>query len=159
MPANQTIKRLEDLNGLSKDDLFKAAATIDHAPEVRYEALCRWLYPKEPNVNSSARYRELLTLRKPLVDDNPQPASSVGSAANNKSFTGPYFDRQGRLLVKYEGNNYLIDASGSAVTQHKLQKLEADSASDTFDAADRIDKPDVDTSYLDDTQPSKTVRA
>ncbi|HLY27875.1 MAG TPA: hypothetical protein VKQ72_16125 [Aggregatilineales bacterium] len=105
------IDDMDQLDALTDNQLWEAAADTNNAAEIRQEAMQRWLFPDETNPDadpddlSGGRLRELK--RRATVLDNEEFEEDDIEDIEEMA---PYFDRQGRLLVAHDGVQYLIDS-------------------------------------------------
>ena len=108
---------IDQLDTITDAQLWDVAADTRNPPEVRQEAIQRWLYPDETNPNSDpedlsgGRLRELRQLATVLESDeiSEDEIEDVEEMA-------PYFDTQGRLILEHDGVSYLIDGEDDAGT-------------------------------------------
>ncbi|MCC7448251.1 MAG: hypothetical protein IT324_12600 [Anaerolineae bacterium] len=102
---------MDQLDGLSDDELWSVAANTRIAADIRHEAMQRWLYPEETNPDvdpeeiGGGRMRELRA-RATIMEQDELEEDDIEELDRR----GPYFDGQGRLLVEYNGVQYLIDS-------------------------------------------------
>src|SRR5260221_14589168 len=90
MENSMAITSIEQLDDLSDDELWEVAANTRIESEIRHEAIQRWLYPEETN-----------------PDTNPDEVDEYDS--EDQASNASYFDAEGRLIVEYNGTQYLID--------------------------------------------------
>ena len=104
------ITSIDQLDDLSDDELWEVAANTRIESEIRFEAIQRWLYPEETNPDADpdefdgGRLRELKARATKLPKDEVNEFDSEDQASN-----APYFDSEDRLIVEYNGVQYLID--------------------------------------------------
>jgi len=106
------IDDIDQLDALTNEQLWDAAADTGNPAEIRQEAIQRWLFPDEtdpdadPDSLSGGRLHELkrraTVLEADELDDDDD-AEDIDSGA-------PYFDMQGRLILEHDGVSYLIDS-------------------------------------------------
>ncbi len=105
------ITDIDQLDGLSDDELWSVAANTRIAADIRHEAIQRWLYPEEttpdvdPDETGGGRIQELRARATALEKDEVEEYD-----LEDADRRGPYFDGQGRLIVEYNGVQYLIDS-------------------------------------------------
>jgi hypothetical protein len=101
------VASLEQLDDLSDDELWDAAANVRNNADIRHEAIQRWLFPGtgDPDEDGGARLRELRE-RATIVENDELEEDDIEEFER----TGPYFDGEGRLLLEHDGVQYLIDS-------------------------------------------------
>lgn len=105
------ITSINDLDNLSDDELWETAANTRISAEVRHEAIQRWLYPEDTNPDADpealdgGRMRELAA-RATILEDDEVEEDDI----EDQYRSAPYFDGAGRLLLDYNGVQYLIDS-------------------------------------------------
>lgn len=104
------IHDIDQLDTLADDQLWEVAADTHNIAEIRQEAIQRWLYPDEtnpyagPGELSGGRFSELRQLATVLDIDEADE-----DQIEDVDAMAPYFDTQGRLILKHDGVSYLID--------------------------------------------------
>ncbi len=107
------INDLDQLDILTDDQLWEAAADMRNTPEIRQQAILRWLYPDEtdadvdPNKISGGRLR-VLRERATVLDSDE--AEEDEDEMEEMDEMAPYFDTQGRLILTHDGVSYLIES-------------------------------------------------
>lgn len=105
------IDDIDQLDMLNDTQLWEVASDRHNATEVRQEAIQRWLFPDEtdpdadPNDLGGGRFQELRQGATALENDEIDEDDIEGVEGN-----APYFDRQGRLILRHDGVSYLIDS-------------------------------------------------
>ncbi len=105
------ITSIDQLDDLSDDELWEVASNTRIAPGIRHEAIQRWLYPEETNPAATpddidgGRMRELRQRATILPQDELEEDD-----IEDQYRRAPYFDGQGRLILEYNGVQYLIDS-------------------------------------------------
>ena len=99
-----SIERLDDL---SDDELWNVAANVRNNPDIRHEAIQRWLFPGngDPDTDGGLRLKELRRRATVLPNDELEEDD-----IEELYRSAPYFDGQGRLLIEHDGVQYLIDS-------------------------------------------------
>lgn len=114
---------LDQLDALTDDQLWEVAADAHIAAELRHEALQRWLYPEDndPDIDQDelggGRMPELIE-RATLLDPDEVEEDDIEEFDRS----GPYFDGEGRLIVEYNGAQYLIDSMEDEGTYGMIQE-------------------------------------
>jgi len=104
------IYEMDQLDTLNDAQLWEVASNRHNAAEIRQEAIGRWLFPDETNLDADrddlggGRLLELQQRASVLDSDeiNENDTQDAGEMA-------PYFDSQGRLILEHDGVSYLID--------------------------------------------------
>jgi hypothetical protein len=105
------INDIDQLDTLSDNQLWEAAADTRNTADIRQEAIQRWLYPDEtdPDANpdelSGGRLRQLRQ-RATVLDNDEADEDDI----EDVEAMAPYFDTQGRLILQHDGVSYLIDS-------------------------------------------------
>ncbi len=105
------IDDIDQLDTLTDDQLWEVAADTHNAAAIRQEAIQRWLFPDEttpdadPDKLSGGRLRELQQ-RATVLDNDEFEEDDIEDIEE----MAPYFDRQGQMLLAYNGVQYLIDS-------------------------------------------------
>ena len=101
------ISSIEQLDYLSGNQLWEVAANVRNDTDTRYEAIQRWLYPpdQDSEVSGGTRLQELAKRAEVLEPDEVEEDD-----IEDQYREGPYFDGEGRLIVEYNGVQYLIDS-------------------------------------------------
>ena len=116
------IDDMEDLDILTDDQLWEVAADTHNPPDIRQEAIHRWLAPDETNPDADpenlggGRLRELKRRTQVLESDvvAEEEIEDVEAMA-------PFFDSQGRLILQHDGVFYLIDSLEDEGTYDGIQ--------------------------------------
>src|SRR5579862_2583870 len=104
------IDNIDQLDTLTDSQLWEAAADTRNAPEIRQQAIQRWLYPDETNPDSDlddlegGRLHELRK-RATVLESDERDEEDI----EDVEAMAPYFDTQGRLILQHDGVSYLID--------------------------------------------------
>ncbi len=104
------IHNIDQLDELNDNQLWEAAADTRNTPEIRQEAILRWLYPDEidpdadPDELSGGRLHELRQ-RASVLDSDEMDEDNLEDVEE----MAPYFDTEGRLILEHDGVSYLID--------------------------------------------------
>jgi|RhiMetdeSRZDD1v2_1073273.scaffolds.fasta_scaffold1816859_1 hypothetical protein len=102
------ISEIEHLDALSDDQLWDVAANVRNNPDIRHEAIQRWLFPgdsSDSDQDGGARLKELRRRATVLPNDELEEDD-----IEELYRTAPYFDGQGRLILEHDGVQYLIDS-------------------------------------------------
>ena len=105
------ITSINDLDNLSDDELWDVASNTRIAADIRHEAIQRWLYPEDTNPDADpeeldgGRMRELAE-RATILEADEVEEDDIEDLYRQ----APYFDGAGRLLLDYNGVQYLIDS-------------------------------------------------
>jgi hypothetical protein len=105
------IEEMDQLDSLMDSSLWEVAADRQNLPEIRQEALQRWLFPEDDNPDadpddvSGGRLAELRQLATVIENDEIEEDD-----LEDDNEMGPYFDDQGQLLLRHNGVIYLIDS-------------------------------------------------
>jgi hypothetical protein len=100
---------IDQLDMLTDDQLWEAAADTRNPAEIRQEAIQRWLYPDETNPDSDpedlsgGRLHELRR-RATVMEPDEMDEEDI----EDVEAMAPYFDTQGRLILQHDGVSYLI---------------------------------------------------
>ena len=106
------IDEIDQLDTLSDDQLWEAAANTQNTAEIRQQAIQRWLSPDETNPDAGTddliggRLRELRQ-RATVLDNDEVDEDNI----EDIEAMAPYFDMQGRLILMHDGVSYLIDGA------------------------------------------------
>jgi hypothetical protein len=94
------------LNLLTDDQLWNVAGDTTSTPDVRFEALRRWLNPNvdRPDGNDGSRLEELKQ-RATKLDYDEIEEDDVEVFEDQ----GMFFDGEGRLILEVNGERYLIE--------------------------------------------------
>ena len=104
------ITSIDQLDDLTDDELWEVAANTRIESEIRHEAIQRWLFPEETNPDAypdeleGGRLNEMRARATRLPKDEV-----VEDDTKDQERNAPYFDTSGRLIVEYNGAQYLID--------------------------------------------------
>jgi ATP-dependent helicase YprA (DUF1998 family) len=104
---------IEHLDTLTDDQLWEAAANMRNMPEIRQQAILRWLFPDEtdadedPDELSGGRLLELRRRASVLDSDEAEEDEDEMEEMDEMA---PYFDTQGRLILTHDGVSYLIES-------------------------------------------------
>ncbi len=105
------INDFDQLDNLTDDQLWEAAADTRNVPEIRQQAILRWLYPDEtdadadPDELSGGRLR-VLRQRATVLDRDETDEDGIEDVEE----MAPYFDIEGRLVLEHDGVSYLIES-------------------------------------------------
>ena len=101
------ISSIEQLDYLTGDQLWEVAANVRNDPDTRHEAIQRWLFPadQDSEVSGGTRLQELAR-RATVIERDEIEEDDIEDLYRE----APYFDGQGRLIVEYNGVQYLIDS-------------------------------------------------
>jgi len=101
------VSSIEQLDYMSGDQLWEVAADVSNDADTRHEAIQRWLYPpdQDSEVSGGTRLRELAE-RADVIEPDEVEEDDI----EDQYREAPYFDGQGRLIVEYNGVQYLIDS-------------------------------------------------
>jgi hypothetical protein len=101
------IETLDELDTLNPDQLWAAASNAANDPEIRHEAIQRWLFPEAsvPGSEDDTRLTELRRRARRLAPDEVEE-DDIEDIRHPGS---PYFDGAGRLMIEHDGVQYLID--------------------------------------------------
>jgi hypothetical protein len=105
------ITSIDELDNMSDDQLWEVAANTRINAEIRHEAIQRWLYPEvldsdaDPDDFGGSKMLELAE-RATIIEDDELEEDDIEDLYR----AAPYFDGQGRLLLEYNGVQYLIDS-------------------------------------------------
>jgi hypothetical protein len=105
------ITSIEELEDLTDDELWEVAADVRIAADIRHEAIRLWLFPDsidpvdDPDDLGGGRMRELIARATPIDNDEIEEDD-----IEDFDRYGPYFDGTGRLVIEYDGVQYLIDS-------------------------------------------------
>ncbi len=106
-----TLSNIDQLDSLTDDQLWEAAADTHNPAEIRQEAIQRWLFPDETNPDvdpddlSGGRLRDLQR-RATVLENDEMDEDDIEDADE----MAPYFDTQGRLILRHNGTSYLIES-------------------------------------------------
>jgi hypothetical protein len=106
------IDDMDQLDSLTDDQLWEAAADTRNQPDIRLEAIQRWLFPDETNPDADpdelggGRLRELRR-RATVLESDEIEEDDIEEVEEGAV---PYFDGQGQLILEYDGIQYLIDS-------------------------------------------------
>ncbi len=100
------VDSFQALNLLTDDQLWNTAADTATQPDVRFEALRRWLNPNvdRPDGNDGSRL-EKLKQRATKLDYDEIEEDDVEVFEDQ----GMFFDGEGRLILEVNGERYLIE--------------------------------------------------
>jgi hypothetical protein len=102
------IDDIDQLDTLSDAHLWDVAADTQNRGEIRQEAIERWLFPDDdPDDLSGGRLHELRRLATILESDEMEEDDDEIEDIEEMA---PYFDNQGRLIIKHNGVSYLIES-------------------------------------------------
>src|SRR5512141_744957 len=98
---------MDELDDLSEDELWEVAADSHNATDIRFEAIRRWLFPEFGDLEEEGgtRVNELRS-RATILDTNEVEEDDIEEFDRS----APYFDGEGRLIVEYDGVQYLVDS-------------------------------------------------
>lgn len=101
------VSSIEQLDYLSGDQLWEVAADVSNDTDTRHEVIQRWLYPpyQDSEISGGTRLQELAE-RADVIE----PGEVEEDDIEDQYREAPYFDGQGRLIVEYNGVQYLIDS-------------------------------------------------
>src|SRR6185436_11889030 len=101
------VASIEQLDDLSDEELWNAAADVRNNADIRHEAIQRWLFPGtgDPDEDGGARLRELRE-RATIIENDELEEDDI----EDFDRAGPYFDGEGRLIVEHDGVKYLVDS-------------------------------------------------
>jgi hypothetical protein len=98
-----------ELDLLTDDELWDVAADSSHHPDMRFEAMRRWLYPNSdrPDGNDGSRLEEVRRRATRLERDEIEEDDIEDIQPMLDQ--GLFFDGAGRLILEVNGERYLID--------------------------------------------------
>ena len=102
----------DQLDNLTDDQLWEVAADTHNTPEIRQEAIRLWLFPEDidpdadPDDLDGGRLREL-RMRASVLDSDEVEEDE--DEIEDIEEMAPYFDTQGRLILRHDGVSYLIE--------------------------------------------------
>src|SRR5690349_5738623 len=105
------IEDIDQLDALTDDQLWEAAADRENSTEVRMEAIQRWLNPEETNPDADpdelggGRFRELRR-RATVLEGDEVEDDDIEDVEDSE----PYFDAEGQMIFEHNGVTYLIDS-------------------------------------------------
>jgi len=103
------IHNIDQLDMLTDPQLWEAASDTHNPAEIRQQAIQRWLFPDETNPDtgpddlSGGRLRDLQQ-RATVLENDEMDEDDIEDVDG----MAPYFDTQGRLILKHNGLSYLI---------------------------------------------------
>jgi hypothetical protein len=95
------VSSMEELDGLTPEQLWEVAADVGNNPEIRHAAISDFLFPDDED----DRLDQLLQLGTEVtLDDLPEEGNF-----QEMHQLGPFFDQEGNLIVEHDGIYYMID--------------------------------------------------
>src|SRR5260370_38984084 len=97
------IEDMDQLDALTDNQLWEVAGDTHNAPEIRQEAIQRWLFPDETNPDadpdelSGGRLHELRQ-RATILDMDEMDENEIEDVEG----LAPYFDTEGRLILQHD---------------------------------------------------------